>query len=134
MTTTLTQPLSLARTDQLIREARESRLAPSTPLEPLWSPVVIRLATAADQHALGRLAELDSKPTPAGTILIAELRGSPVAAVSLASGELIADPFVPTADITELLRLRARQLARSARSRSRPAHPRSWPAHPRLAH
>ena len=83
------------------------------PLEPLWSPLVIRLATAGDQHALERLAELDSGRAPAGTTLIAELRGRPVAAVSLGDGEQIADPFLPTADITELLRIRARQLKQS---------------------
>lgn len=115
MTTTLSQPVSRAHTEQLIRAANDHRLALRAPLEPLWSPLVIRLATARDQPALERLAELDSRPTSAGTTLIAELRGSAVAAVSLGDGEQIADPFVPTSDITELLRLRARQLQASSR-------------------
>ncbi len=126
MTSALSQPLSKAHTDELTRAADDHRLALRAPLEPLWSPLVIRLATAGDQPALERLAELDSRPTPAGTTLIAELRGSPVAAVSLGDGEPIADPFLPTRDITELLRLRARQLSRSAQ-------PRRWPARLRLA-
>lgn len=123
MTTALTQPVSRAHTEQLIQRANDHRLALRSPFEPLWSPLVIRLATAGDQRALERLAELDSRPTPAGTTVIVELRGSPVAAVSLGDGEQIADPFVPTSDITELLRLRARQL-------SRPARPRRWLARP----
>ena len=126
MTTTLSQPVSRAHTEQLIQHANDHRLALRSPLEPLWSPLVIRLATAGDQRALERLAELDSRPTPGGTTLIAELRGSPVAAVSLGDGEQIADPFVPTSDIAELLRLRAQQLSRSAR-------PWRWSAR-RLAH
>lgn len=126
MTTSLAQPLSQARTDQLIRDAREHRQAQPPQLEPLWSPLVIRLATAGDEPALKRLSELDSRPTPAGSTLIAEQRGSLVAAVSLLDGDQIADPFVPTADITELLRVRARQLTRS--------HPRSWILHVRHAH
>ncbi len=115
MTSTLSQPAARAHTEELIRAANDHRLALGAPLEPLWSPLVIRLATAGDQRALERLAELDSRPTPAGTTLIAELRGSAVAAVSLGDGEQIADPFVPTSDITELLRLRARQLQASSR-------------------
>lgn len=126
MNTALNQPLSQAHTDELIRDAREHRAA-RRQLEPLWSPLVIRLATAGDQKAIARLSELDSRPTPAGTTLIAEQRGALVAAVSLLDGDQIADPFVATADITELLRLRARQLTRSA-------HPRSWILHVRQAH
>ena len=83
--------------------------------------------TANDQTAIKRLAELDSRPAPDGTMLIAELRGSPVAAVSLGDGEQIADPFVRTSDITELLQLRARQLGRSG-------HRLSWPQHRRRGH
>jgi hypothetical protein len=111
----------------MIRDAREHRQAQRPQLEPLWSPLVIRLATAGDQQALRRLSELDSRPTPSGSTLIAEQRGSLVAAVSLLDGDQIADPFVPTADIAELLRTRARQLTRSA-------HPRSWILHVRHAH
>lgn len=127
MNTALSQPLSQARSEQLIRGAKEHRHASRPQLEPLWSPLVIRLATAGDQRALERLSELDSRPTPRGTTLLAEQRGSLVAAVSLLDGDQVADPFVPTADITDLLRLRARQLTRSA-------HPRSWIFHVRQAH
>jgi len=85
-----------------------------TPPEPLWSAVVLRLATAADQRSLERLAQLDSQPTPVGTTLMAELWGRPVAALSLGDGQEIADPFVATSEIRALLRLRATQLSRPA--------------------
>ena len=117
MTTALNQPISQARTDELIRSANDHRAALRRPLQPLWSPLVLRLATARDKRPLERLAQLDSRPTPSGTTLIAELRGSPVAAVSLPTGELIADPFVRTGEIAELLRLRASQLSDSSRGR-----------------
>jgi hypothetical protein len=114
MTTTMTQTAaSRAYAGRPTSSAPARSLPPGPALEPLWSPLVIRLATAGDQQALQRLAELDSARAPAGTTLIAELRGRPVAAVSLGDGEQIADPFVPTADITELLRIRARQLTHS---------------------
>jgi hypothetical protein len=75
-----------------------------------WAALVIRRAVAADAVALQRVAELDSAPRPAGEMVVAEQGGSLVAAVSLSDGTAIADPFRPTADIVELLRMRARQL------------------------
>ena len=46
-------------------------------------------------------------------MLLGELMQRPVAALSLRDGRVIADPFTPTADVVELMRMRARQLARS---------------------
>jgi hypothetical protein len=93
--------------------------------EPFFSPVVIRLATAGDQPRLRRLAQLDSAQEPEGQTLIGEVQGEPVAAVSLADGRSIADPFVLAGPILELVRLRARQLgpqSRSGRARSPRRH------------
>jgi hypothetical protein len=81
---------------------------------PRWSPVVIRLAVNDDELALRRLAQLDSARPLAGQTLLAEHGGSVVAAVSMADGSAIADPFRTTADTVELLRLRAAQLERAA--------------------
>jgi hypothetical protein len=78
----------------------------------IWGSVVIRLATAGDRPALERLAELDSAERPRGMALIAEIHERPVAALALADGRAIADPFVATGDIIELLRVRAGQLTR----------------------
>ena len=75
--------------------------------------VTVRLASAADSPALTRLAQLDCANAPSHPLLVAELSGQPVAAVSLADGAVIADPFVPTAEVVALLKLRARQLTRA---------------------
>ena len=77
-----------------------------------------RSATAADESALRRLAELDSQRPLSGRILIGEIAGAPAAAVSLADGRVIADPFQRTAHLTPVLRLRARSLQASARTPS----------------
>jgi hypothetical protein len=79
-------------------------------VDPYWTAVVIRPAVAADAVAVLRLAALDSARPPAGETLVAEQAGSLVAALSLSDGDVIADPFRPTADIVGLLRMRAGQL------------------------
>jgi hypothetical protein len=66
----------------------------------------------ADRLALERLAERDSRKTLAGDILVAEAEGTALAAISLESGEVIADPFSRTAEVRSLLELRAAQLRR----------------------
>jgi hypothetical protein len=53
-----------------------------------------------------RLAELDSQRPVTGPALVGEIDGRPAAAISLADGRVVADPFRPTADVVELLRLR----------------------------
>jgi hypothetical protein len=72
--------------------------------------VTIRRAGAADEGALRRLADLDSTRVPDGPVLMAEIGGRPVAAISVLSGESFADPFVPTLELRRLLELRASQL------------------------
>jgi hypothetical protein len=76
----------------------------------LTDPVTIRPATPADLPAIASLAELDSARVPRGRVLLAELRGSVVAAISLESGELFADPFVSTADVVKDLRAKAAEV------------------------
>ena len=67
------------------------------------NPITIRQSTKSDSPELRRLAELDSaRPLP-GPALIAEHRGHAVAAVSLDGRRSIADPFLPTADVVEML-------------------------------
>jgi hypothetical protein len=74
--------------------------------------VEIRLAEPADAPALSRLAELDSRPADAlhGAILLAEVQGDPVAALSLDDDLLVAHPFRHTKPLAQLLTLRAQQL------------------------
>ena len=82
---------------------------------------VIRPAHAADAVAVRRLAALDSRGAPRDPVLLGEMDGEPVAALSLADGHVVADPFRPTAELVALLRVRAATPARRARARtSRP--------------
>jgi hypothetical protein len=60
--------------------------------------------------AVHELEALEGRTLPAGEHLIAELGGVPVAAIALADGSVVADPFERTAAIVALLQVRARQL------------------------
>ena len=66
--------------------------------------VVVRPAISADTHAIWRLAHRDSRPVPHGQMVVAEVDGELVAAVSLANGAAIAEPFRRTAHIVRMLR------------------------------
>jgi hypothetical protein len=79
-------------------------------LSNLAPTVVIRAARGSDGPALRRLAALDSRELPAGDLLVAETGDGVVAALSLATGERVADPFRRTADVVDLLAYRARRL------------------------
>ena len=92
------------------RAARRRRLrATASPL--FWEGLTLRLATSADRPALTRLAELEQASRPAEPVLLGVVMQRPIAALSLRDGSVIADPFTPTAELVELLRLRARQLS-----------------------
>ena len=71
------------------------------------APLTIRHATAADFPALERLAALDSRRIPTGELFVAEAEGRLLAATSLDTGGVIADPFEYTASIVALLRAHA---------------------------
>ena len=69
--------------------------------------ILIRRADADDAAELRRLARLDSVGAPPPEpLLVAELDGVIGAALSLTDGSAIADPFKPTANAVELLRVR----------------------------
>jgi hypothetical protein len=72
--------------------------------------VTLRFAFPDDESALTRLAALDSAEPLAQPVLLAEVGGELRAAVSLADGAAIADPFYFTLAVMELLRARAKQL------------------------
>jgi len=72
--------------------------------------ITVRHSVASDLSELARLAALDSATPPRGPALIAEADSRMLAALPLGSGRPIADPFEPTAEILELLRLRAEQV------------------------
>jgi hypothetical protein len=70
----------------------------------------LRYAHPGDREAIARLAQLDSRHEPKGRLLIAESAAGIVAALPLEGGDVIADPFVRTAELVEVLRLHAAQL------------------------
>jgi hypothetical protein len=72
----------------------------------------IRMAAPDDSGTLRRLAELDSAPQLRRRVLLAESDGVPVAAISLDTGAVTADPFRHTALAVRMLRLRRYQLLR----------------------
>jgi hypothetical protein len=72
--------------------------------------VQIRILAANDVAELTRLAQLDTAVAPSSPVLGGIVDGRLMAAHSLATGESIADPFRPTADLRSLLARRARQL------------------------
>jgi hypothetical protein len=69
-----------------------------------------RLDPSADAVLLARLADKDTRPAPQGDALGAFVDGDLLAAISLSSGRVIADPFKPTSELRKLLKLRARQM------------------------
>jgi hypothetical protein len=75
-------------------------------------PLTIRLAAPGDAGTLRRLAALDSAPMLRRRVLLAEANGVPVAAISLDTGAVTADPFRHTAVAVRMLRLRRYQLLR----------------------
>ena len=64
----------------------------------------------ADADALAELAELDSHEPLTGPVIGAEVDGRLLAAISIASGDVIADPFSRTSELRGLLKLRVAQL------------------------
>jgi hypothetical protein len=87
--------------------------------------ITLRHAFPDDACAIARLAALDSRSAPPPPpLLLAEIDGEPWAALSLRTGETIADPFRPTAALLDLLRRRHAQLAAAQEpSRRRPKRP-----------
>jgi hypothetical protein len=71
--------------------------------------IEIRMLDPQDGAAVARLAELDTAKPPPSPLLGGIIDGRLVAARSLATGESIADPFQPTAEIRSLLARRAGQ-------------------------
>jgi hypothetical protein len=79
-------------------------------------PIIIRHSTDDDRGAIRELAALDSRRAPDGDALLAFIGTELRAALPLDGGTPLADPFHRTAEIVELLRVRATQ------SRQRPSH------------
>lgn len=83
--------------------------------------VVIRFATAGDLEDLRRLAALDSARALLGDVLVAETGGEIRAAYSMHERRAIADPFVPSAGLVQLLETRSGLLRESSERPARRA-------------
>lgn len=81
--------------------------------------MIIRRTIPDDTAALLRLAALDDARALHGDALVAEVDGQIHAAIALSDGRAIADPFRPTAELVDLLKMRAAQLTQPAEPRRR---------------
>jgi hypothetical protein len=87
----------------------------------LAGPILIRHSGAGDQAALERLAALDSRTLPESSFLLVEIDGELAAAAPIdVDAELLRDPFRPTANLRELLRLQAGHVRRHRDALARP--------------
>ena len=107
--------------DNFLRTLSRSRVEDSVRARPRIArrradaaPITIRHAAADDLKSLERLAALDSRRVPSGELFVAEVDGRLVAATSIDTGAVIADPFEHTASIVELLRIQARAVRPAA--------------------
>ena len=68
--------------------------------------------TEVDRAAVETLAARDSAPSLEGPVIGVEVEGRLLAALSLSSGESVADPFSRTDELRAILELRAAHLRR----------------------
>lgn len=110
----LTQLVAQARIDDLRRGpgARRGLRAEARPAQSavIEGSVTLRFGSMCDEKSLLRLAALDSAEPPQLPVLLAEVDGQLLAALSLSDGTAISDPFHPTADLVDLLRARAQHV------------------------
>jgi hypothetical protein len=74
---------------------------------PLLDGVHLRMGHADDDPHLIRLAALDEAQPLSGPAFVAEQNGAIVAALCLSTGRAVADPFVPSLHLVEMLRRHA---------------------------
>jgi len=77
--------------------------------------LTLRHATDADARAIARLVEMEDAEALNGEVLLAELDGYVIAALTVGDDRAVADSFRPTADILALLRERRAHLLRARR-------------------
>jgi hypothetical protein len=118
--TALLMNMAEQRSKELRDYASARRLAgrsrPSLTARPAVRPldeVTIRRLDDADAPAVDRVSGRDSASRPTGELLGAEVDGELIAAVSITTGEIVADPFTRTDAARSLLLLRAAQLRES---------------------
>jgi hypothetical protein len=102
------------RIEALRRDALHVPAGSPRPRRAELDDVELRLCKPADDPALERLATLAERPLPAGRLVLALVGGELVAALPLAGGTALTDPFRRTRHILPLLELRTRQLRERA--------------------
>jgi hypothetical protein len=102
---------------ETLRRAAQPVLRPTRPAANDFARIELRLCRVGDDPALEQLAELAERPLPFGRFVVAVVNGRLVAALALAGGHLLTDPFVRTAHLRPLLELRAAQLREPVRRR-----------------
>jgi hypothetical protein len=101
--------LAAEHVEQLRRDARANGGGAKRPTTDTRD-VELRLCRVADDPELELLAELEGRAVPAGRLVVAVIRGRIVAALPLAGGNALRDPFARTEHLVPLLELRAAQL------------------------
>jgi len=103
-----------ARKIELERQAERggfrSRGMPRNGQPRIQQALSVRLANDGDREIIEQLAQLDSGAVPSGPLLFGTVDLSPAAVLSLGDGTVVADPFTPTLELLQLMRIRARQL------------------------
>jgi hypothetical protein len=84
--------------------SRRKRTADSHRIASWMNDVNLRLASATDRAALERLAMRDDRSLPPSPHLVAARDGELAVALSLVTGEIVADPFQRTVELQALLR------------------------------
>lgn len=112
--------LARERSRELANQINRPRVVTAAPKrqEIAGEDVSLRLGRMSDDPILERLAAFEGREVHRGRHLVAEVDGEVVAALPLAGGEYIADPFRRTAHLLPLMRLRAAQLYTPARPRT----------------
>ena len=76
----------------------------------MLNELVLRADRPHDEQALRQLALLDSVRPIKGRALLAEVDGRAVAAIGIDDGKVVADPFEHTAEVVEILKVRAERM------------------------
>ena len=100
-----------------LRRAAQPIVRPARPAATDLAGIELRLCRVGDDPALEELAALAERPLPFGRFVVALVNGRLVAALPLAGGHMLTDPFVRTAHLRPLLELRAAQLREPVRRR-----------------
>jgi hypothetical protein len=116
MTSSITALVAREHTADLRRTAIREHLPASDSARAKVPAIELRLANAAEDHVLARLAELDDAPGLEGPVLLALIDGQAQAGLSLHDRRIVANPFLRTQEAVALLRVRAALLTNAGTS------------------